>query len=317
VASRTAGLWAAVERIGLPAWFVGWDVTIVARLLWPHSVGIDGNLYSVATHAWLTGGDPWGVFDGNRLAAPPPTLLPFVLTAWLPGGIAGFVWVGVAAVAAVVAIRQLGLPLWWLFFPPLVVAIWHGSIEPVVLLLLVTGPRALATVLKLYAALPLIGESRWRDLVVAGAILLATAPFLPWALYLGHWNDVQSALREEGFGIADASPSIVSVFTVGALAILGRRRAGYLAVPSLWPSAHFHYATVTIPVLASVPLVAAGASMVGSPVAINVAIIATAVLISLGKTRRGEPATAPASGWRAWVVDRWRGGESVPPNRGP
>jgi len=314
VASRSAGLWAVVTRIGLPAWFIGWDVTIIARLLWPHSVGIDGNLYSVAAHAWLTGGDPWGLFDGNRLAAPPPTLLPFVLTAWLPGGIAGFIWVGVAAVAAVAAIRRLGLPLWWLLFPPLVVAIWHGSIEPVVLFLLVSGPRALAPVLKLYAALPLIGEGRWRSLIVAGAILLVTVPLMPWGQYLGHWEDVQAALRQEGFGIADASPSIVSVVTVGALVILGRRRAGYLAVPSLWPSAHFHYATVAIPVLASVPLVAAAASMVGVPIAIHVAIIATAVLASLGIPR---PVGPRASGWRAWLIDRWRGGISLPPGSRP
>ena len=82
------------------------------------------------------------------------------------------------------------------------------------LFLLVSGPRALAPVLKLYAALPLIGEGRWRSLIVAGAILLITVPLMPWGQYLGHWDDVQTALRQEGFGIADASPSIVSVFTV-------------------------------------------------------------------------------------------------------
>ncbi len=307
---RWASLATAARRIWLPAWFIGWDVTIVVRLLWPHSVGIDGNLYSVAAHAWLTGGDPWGIFDGNRLAAPPPTLLPFILTSWLPGGVAGYLWVGVALVAAVVSIRRLGLPPWWLLFPPLVVAIWHGSIEPVVLLLLVVGPRALAPVIKLYAALPLLGESRWRDLFIAGAILVLTAPFLPWAQYLSHWNDVQAALREEGFGIAEASPSIASLFTVVALVILGRRRAGYLAVPTLWPSAHFHYATVSIPVLASVPLVAAGASVVGAPYAIHAAVIATAVLFSLGIP---GPAGEVATGWRAWIEQRWRGGDARAP----
>ena len=183
-----------------------------------------------------------------------------------------------------------------------------------VLLLLVWGPRALAPVIKLYAALPLLGEGRWRDLLIAGAILVVTAPFLPWAQYLGHWNDVQAALREEGFGIAEASPSIVSLFTVVALVVLGRRRAGYLAVPTLWPSAHFHYATVSIPILASVPLVAAGASIVGAPLAIHAAVIATAVLFSLGIA---GPAGQVAAGWRAWIVDRWRGGESRAPIGGP
>lgn len=310
--SRSAGLAALVSRTWLPAWFVGWDLGIVARLLWPHSVGIDGNLYSVAAAAWLRGGDPWAVFDQNRLAAPPPTLVPYLLTAWLPGGLAGYVWVAIAGVAAFWAIRRLGMPPWWLLFPPLVVAIWHGSIEPVVLLLLVSRGRFLAPVLKVYAGLPLLGEGRWRALLAAAAILLATAPFMQWPLYLSHWNDVQAALREEGFGIADASPSIVSVVTAAALVVLGRRRAGYLAIPTLWPSAHFHYATLTLPVLASVPLAAAGASMVGAPYSVQAGVILSAVLLAAGPPRWGS-AGPPARSWRAWIAARWRGEDVARP----
>jgi hypothetical protein len=309
----TPGAWtgviAAVAKVGLPAWFVAWDLAIIARLLWPHSVGIDGNLYSAAASAWLRGGDPWAIYDQNRLAAPPPTLIPFVLTAWLPGGVAGYLWVALGAAAAVWAIRRLGLPLWWLLFPPLVVAIWHGSIEPVVLLLLVAGPRFLAPVVKLYAVLPLLGDGRWRSLLATGVILLVTAPFLPWSLYLGHWNDTQVALREEGFGIADTTPSFVSLVTVFALVILGRRRAGYLAIPALWPSAHFHYASLAIPALASVPLVAVGASMVGAPYPVQVGAIATAVLVTLGVPRRPAATTLRARSWKEWIVSRWRGAE--------
>lgn len=304
---RWTNLGSALAKVGLPAWFVGWDLAIIARLLWPHSVGIDGNLYSVAAAAWLRGGDPWAVYDQSRLAAPPPTLIPYVLTAWLPGGVAGYLWVAIAAAAAFWAIRRLGLSPWWLLFPPLVVAIWHGSIEPVVLLLLVAGGRFLAPVLKPYAALPLLGEGRWRSLLIAAAILLVTAPFLPWSLYFSHWNDVQAALREEGFGIADASPSVVSIVTVLALVVLGRRRAGYLAIPTLWPSAHFHYASLAIPALSSVPLAAVGASMLGAPYAVQLGVILTALLITVGLPRRPVATTPMAPSWRDWIVARWQG----------
>jgi hypothetical protein len=179
----------------------------------------------------------------------------------------------------------------------------------VVLFLLVVGPRFLAPVVKLYATLPLLGEGRWRALLIAAAILLGTAPFLPWALYFRHWNDVQIALREEGFGIADASPSIVSIATILALVVLGRRQAGYLAIPTLWPSAHFHYASLAIPALASVPLVAVGASMVGAPYAVQLGVIVTAVLVTVGLPRRPAATTPRARSWRQWLVARWQGRE--------
>ena len=52
----------ALERIGLPAWFVAIDLLWIAK---PDVLAIDARHYQRAAAAWLAGGDPWSVTESG------------------------------------------------------------------------------------------------------------------------------------------------------------------------------------------------------------------------------------------------------------
>src|SRR4051794_5601519 len=171
------GLRAVIARIGLPAWFAIIDLLWLAKL---DVLAIDARHYQRATDAWLTGGNPWTITEGGiNFAAAPQTLLFYVPTHFLPLVILTWLWTALGVVASIWVVRRLGLPLWWLLFPPLTHSIWNGNPQTVALaLLLVGGPGAgravastVAVALKLYAAVPLL--TRWRELVVVGVVMAA------------------------------------------------------------------------------------------------------------------------------------------------
>src|SRR3954468_19341562 len=132
------GLRLALAKIGLPAWFVAID------LLWITNtsiVGIAADHYQRAANAWLAGGDPWSVTTGGGIsyASAPHTLLFYVPTSVLPLATATAFWVILGLVAAVWLVHRLGVPMWWLAFPPLVQSIWNGNPQTIMLALLVLG----------------------------------------------------------------------------------------------------------------------------------------------------------------------------------
>ena len=95
----------------------------------PTPSAIDARHYQRAATAWLAGGDPWSVTEvGIRFAAGPHTLLFYAPTSVLPldgrGRRCGCSW---ASPPPVWLVRRLGLPLWWLLFPPLLHAVWNGN----------------------------------------------------------------------------------------------------------------------------------------------------------------------------------------------
>ena len=73
-------------------------------------------------------------------------------------------------------------PVWWIAFPPMVDVAMVGNPDVAVLALLVVAGgrlRALAPLLKIYALIPMIGERRWRQFVLASALLAVTVIVLP------------------------------------------------------------------------------------------------------------------------------------------
>jgi hypothetical protein len=214
--------------------------------------GADARLYRLAALAWLDGGDPWAANDaGVYFAAPPPTLVPVALFARLPEpAFVGLVMV-VSLCAAVFALRRLGLPPWWLLFPPLVEAITVGNPNVAVVALLIAGRPvgdALATFLKVYAVIPLLLLGRFRALALLAVLLLVTAPLLPWALYLQESQRVLGTLGVQSSGGKSAwvFPILVP-FVLLALIRLGRQKAAWLAVPALWPATQVHYSVLALP----------------------------------------------------------------------
>jgi hypothetical protein len=271
-------------------------VGILGAVLDPRSIGSHALIYTDAARAMVQGADPWSVGPPAAIYAGPPTMLiAFVPFTVLPDLVTRVVWVGGMAIVSAFALRRCGLPAYWIAFPPLFEAIVLGHPEPLVLGLLVV-PRAvagLAVVLKPYAALPLIAGERWRALGLAAVVVLVTALFLPWAAFVTRFSEISATLARQSQGDSTFGAPILMLLSVVALAFVGRRRALWLAVPLLWPSAQPIYKVGSVPALS--PLLATiwaipipGFTLVG--------ILGEAALLAVHRRRGLPPAAA------AWLV---------------
>ena len=185
---------------------------------------------------------------GLYFAAPPPTLLavaPFTLLPepWGSGALGA-----VCLAGAVATIRMLHLPAWWLLFPPLVQAVIAGSVQTLLVPLLLGAGGALAPIVKNYAAVPLAILGRWRALIASALLVLLTAPLLPWATYVDQFAAINATLVEQ----SAIGPSMVESMVLAPVAamcfwVVGRERAAWLAVPALWPAQQWYYATLVLP----------------------------------------------------------------------
>lgn len=251
----------------------------------PAGLGSHATIYASAAAAWISGGDPWSVGPATAIfAGPPPMLLPYLPFAGLPADLTRIAWFVGDLVVAAWTIRRLGLPAYWLAFPPLFEAIILGHVEVLVLgLLVVRGPiSGLAALVKPYTALPLLAGRRWRALAFAALAGVATVLFLPWGRFLAEAPSIAATLARQDVGDSLFGNPIGMVAAVIALATLGLRRALWLATPLLWPYAQPMYKTMTIPVL--VPVLAlfwalpfAGATLAG--------IVAFAALLTIDRYR--------------------------------
>ena len=255
VEARFERLRLAAQRIGLPAWFVTIDV--VYQVFAPPAFATDARNYQGAAATWLAGGNPWTVAEqGVLYAAGPHTLLLYAPTAALPIEVAVALWMVGGLVASVWLIRHLGLPLWWLAFPPLAHGIWVGNPQTIALALLVFGGPVAATAavaLKLYAAVPLL--ARPRDLLLAGAVLAALLLVLPVGQYIEAGVGVSDHLQTAWNGSAWRLPVLVPP-TLLALWLLRRHGAEWLAIPAVWPATQLYYSAMALPALVGRPALA-------------------------------------------------------------
>jgi hypothetical protein len=245
----------ALERVGLPAWFLVIDALWIAK---PDALGIDARHYQNAANAWLAGGDPWAVTEsGIPYAAAPHTLPFYAPTSVLPITLSTWLWMAAGLAASLWLVRRLGLPVWWLAFPPLMHGIWNGNPQTIALALLVQGSLTGAVVavgLKLYAAIPLL--ARPRQLVVVGLIIAVVSLLLPWQLYLERGLGVGSHLQTAWDGSAWRLPILIPP-TLLALWILRRQGAEWYATPALFPATQFYYVAMALPAVVNRPVVAA------------------------------------------------------------
>jgi hypothetical protein len=240
----------------LATWFV---VITVMRMvvIGPGGPGFDGRLYRAATIEWLHGGDPWAVVQGGvYFGAPPPSLIPMIPFALLPEPIAIGLLLGLGVAGTAWAIRRLGMPLWWLAFPPLVDGLWNANPHVLVLPLLLAGLAPIAIIVKVYAAIVPAIRLEVRALALAAILLVATVPFVPWDTYLAERQTIQDHLdRTSGGGLSAWSfdlplLAVIVLVTVTALLVLARRdrdRAAWLAMPALWPWTQWYYSSLAIP----------------------------------------------------------------------
>ena len=239
-----------VFKYGLPTWFAIESVLGIAVAAKDTTyLFFDARLYLDATRAWLAGGNPWDVqLAGNYFAAPPPTLLVFAPLTLLPSGFD----VAVVALAviggAIATVRLLHLPWWWLLFPPLVQCVLSANVQSLIVPLILVNAGALAFVLKIYAGLPLVILGRWRSLLVAAGILIATIPVLPWSTYISDFALISQHLADQSKLTLPMGLFIVlSPLILAALIVVGRERAAWLIVPAIWPSQQFYYGTIAMP----------------------------------------------------------------------
>jgi len=264
----------ALRRIGLPAWFVVIDLLWIAK---PGVLAVDAVHYQRATDAWLAGGNPWAVTEnGVPYAAGPHTLLFYAPTSFLPLEVSAALWAIAGVLATVFVVRRLGLPLWWVLFPPLAHAMWNGNPQSIALALLLVGSpiaSALAAGLKLYAIVPLV--ARWKDLLVAVVFLAITLPIVPWQLWIDQGFGVGSHLQTAWNGSAWRVPPLIPVVLV-ALWLLRRDGAEWFAVPALFPATQFYYVGMATPAIRGRALVAAALALPAPLIAPLVVIVLAA-----------------------------------------
>jgi hypothetical protein len=269
------GRTARLVAVALASWFGAISLMRLGVLVTEGAPGFDGRLYIAASRAWLAGHDPWNTqIDGIKYAAPPPSLLSTAPLVALPEPIAVGLIMLVGLVGTWWALRQLGLPAWWLLFPPFVDAIWNANPQVLLLPLLVAGSRgtAVATVVKVYAVVPGLLLGHVRGLAYATVALLVSAPILPWATFLHRFHEIASTLATQSSGGMSASTSLLStIVAIGALVVMGRQRAAWLAVPGLWPSTQWYYASIAVPGLTPIAAALAAVPAQGFMVAALVA----------------------------------------------
>jgi hypothetical protein len=250
-------------NVALPVWFALLTAGHLA-VLGLNAIGVDARIYYRGSELWLAGGNAWEAaagFDGNvyHYAALPTTTVLFAPATVLPEDLFVALWLALGTVAAVWIVRvRLSLPWWWLAFPPLAEGIWSGNPGIVLLALVLSGRwwlEALAMPLKLYGAVPLAAQLRWRSLGGGAVLVLASIVIAPslWQTFITNAGAITERLLAEsagGFG-SNAWPLLfgVSVAAVAALALLDRVAAGWLAVPAFWPASEFHYSVLALPIM--------------------------------------------------------------------
>jgi hypothetical protein len=226
-------------------------------------VGLDATIYYRGVVAWLHGANPWdaAVVVGGfayHYAGTPVTTVIMAPAGLLSEEVFTATWIVLTWAATIWTLRRLGFPMWWLLFPPIAEALFSANPQLVVLALLVANrpvASAVATALKVYAFIPLLGEGRWRQVAIAVALNAATILIAPrlWLDYLQQFGSISSRLEYESLqGLSAFYFPLLLVVTLLALLLLAlrdRRAAGWLAVPAVWPSSQFHYSTMALPVM--------------------------------------------------------------------
>jgi hypothetical protein len=109
-------------------------------------------------------------------------------------------------------------------------------------------------VIKPYAAFPLLAERNWRALAAAAAVVVVTAPVLPWAMFVENLPRISQTLAAQTVGDSVFGQPVLMAVVLACVILVGVRRFLWLATPVLWPAAQPIYKVPSMPMLA--PLLA-------------------------------------------------------------
>ncbi len=254
-----------LKGYGLPAWFAAMTAVHLGTTgTTKEAIGLDARIYFRGADAWVHGGDPWGAMaemaGGHyHFAGTPSTVQILAPFTFLSEG--AFVVIAILAslAAAIFVLWKLRLPGSWLLFPPIVQAVISANPQMLVLALLLAGQplaQAVAPLMKIYGAVPLAVEMRWKALAAVASLLILSIALAPplWLDYMHRFTAISQRLDIEaagGFSAWGLPPSALAL-VAGALVVLfwlDRRSAAWLAVPALWPATQLHYSALALPVI--------------------------------------------------------------------
>jgi hypothetical protein len=195
----------SLTRILLGAWFGLVTLAVLSpQLLHGAPWAWDAIAYTDAARRLIAGGSPWdNPAEPIGFAAPPTSLLPYLPFVWMPDPLIRVTWLGIGATSAAYVVRSLGLPVWWLLFPPLTHALATGGTALPVLALLVRGgvmPEVSAVILRIYTAIPLAFTGRWRSVGLGLLMTILVSPLLGGVTYLRDFGKITQALGDQTAG---------------------------------------------------------------------------------------------------------------------
>lgn len=242
--------------LALASWFAVWTFLDCYWRFGPY-LGSDTRIYVRAAANFIAGADPWDAAVGLfHFAGLPPTVQLFTPLTLLPENVTVAMGLAISAAAAIAIVRMLHLPAWWLLFPPLAQGVLVANPHLLLFALLLTGrpaAEAFASMLKIYAIVPVIGHFHWRGvtLTLAGlSISFVIAPSL-WFGYAGELQAISARLTYEAAGGFSAAIEPILMIPMAllliALSLIDRPAASWLAVPAMWPSSQFFNSTMAMP----------------------------------------------------------------------
>lgn len=223
----------------LPVWFAVWSLVRVQQLGWNGQawdlsfVGRDFWIYRNAGRAVLEGTDPWLAsfwWNGTEwhFAAPPVAAQLFVPFALIADMASLTIFLLLSLATAWAALRAVGLPAWWLLFPPMTEGIVAANPQILLFGLLLVGlhahrlgdapghgraaghgpalgvraARAVAVGLKIYGIVPILARREWRAVAASAGMVALSVVLAPglWARYLAGFGDISSRIVRESEG---------------------------------------------------------------------------------------------------------------------
>jgi hypothetical protein len=103
------------------------------------------------------------------------------------------------------------------------------------------GGAWLTAFVKPYSIPAILADGRWRQVLVAAALGVASLLVLPWGMFVAQLPAVRDALEAQAPDLNAWGNPVLMVLVVVALAVLGIRTALRLVVPTLWPNGQLHY----------------------------------------------------------------------------
>ncbi len=274
-------------------WRVLLGIALVLSALWilpfymdPDHIFVDAHIYYRATAAWVAGGNPWvTTYSGIPFAGIPPTLLLNLPLLLIGEEAAVAVWAVANSLSVVFLVRRLRLPTWTILMLPVLEG-WLGAGPDLTLAALaVAGGGWVAVLTKPYSAPAIIAAGRWRQVVLAGAIGVASLPFLPWLMFYESREIVMETFRRFAGHPVSASGNVALMLVVfAALVSVGWRKGLALLTPGVLAQQP-HYLVFSLSTITrSKILTLAAASPFLHAAAIGVVIFAVHNLVS--KSRR-------------------------------